>query len=299
MKNMRVAVGLAALLFAFPWLAVTLIANVALAPASLGGSSGAAGVTANNPGTDVILQPSATSGPSSLELVALAAIAASVVTIYAWRLNKNRRKDDYFWCYEQPKGNPLFSLALLGVAVVSFYGLFLLLEHSPAVPVSGQPGSLPPILPYVTLAAVVAGSAVALLVSISMLRSTRVRTQKAAEAVEVDRTELSSVLSKAADALDLGSDYRNAILRCYAAMCQVLDRGGIEDSSKLTAREFESQVATKLNIGRTYLHEATMLFEKARYSTTAVYEEDVKRSQVCLRELSEQVLSSSQQGVRT
>jgi hypothetical protein len=291
MKSLRLAAGLAALLFVFPWLAVTLVANVALAPAAGPGTASSQGGGAVI-GPSIVVQPSAVQGPSSLELVVMATIMATTVAVIAWRLGKRRRrKDDYFWVVERPKTNPFLGVALLGVLAASFYGLITLAEHAPAFVTYGQSVGLPPILPYIALAAVVAGSAVAVAVSISVMRSSRLTTGKAASVGEMDRTELSQVLTKAANELDLGSDYRGAIMSCYRAICRLLDMGETTDSSKLTAREFESHVAARLGIGRSYLHEATLLFERARYSTTALREDDARRSQMCLRKLSEQVLS--------
>lgn len=294
MKNPLSIIGLGALLFLLPWLAVTLIANVALAPFGPGTPTSVVGVE-TGPGDGLIAQSGVVQGQSSLELVASAAIVTSAVAALAWRLNKRRRKDEYYWYVETPKANPFVPLALLGGVAVAFYGLIALSENGPSIMMGDKAESVPSILPYLALAAIAAGSAVALLVSISVIRSDRLLTGASITVGEVERTELSDVLNEAANSLDLGSDYRSAILGCYRAMCQILDSDGTVDSSKLTAREFESRIAAKLNIGRAYLHEATLLFEKARYSATAVYEEDVKRSQVCLRELSEQVLSSHEQ----
>lgn len=286
MRGMRFA-GLAALVFAFPLLAVTLVTNLALVPASGGGSSYitvGAGITGNS----IAVMPSAVNGPSALELVALAAILASATAVGAWRLNKRRRRDEYYWHREQPKISPYVSLALLAVGIVSIYGLFLLAEEGQTLLTGGQTTSLPSGLPYLAPLAVAAGSVVALLVSVSAYRSARIASRERPDA-PLDREEVSRILGDAADQLHLSSDYRSAILRCYVAICEVLDRDGTGENSSLTAREFESQMATRLGISSPYLHEATLLFEKARYSTAVIREEDCNQSRLCLHKLSEQI----------
>jgi hypothetical protein len=85
------------------------------------------------------------------------------------------------------------------------------------------------------------------------------------EALAAKREAL-GVVQKAVMNLRLAADYREAILRCYKQMCQVLAEHGFDIGSQETAREFSENISHKLELGSDAIRSLTFLFEEARYS---------------------------------
>ena len=291
-NGMGLSISLVALLLAFPWLTVTLIANMSIVPkVSPTATSGPPVTTGGSGSSTLVVEPSLIQGSPSLSTLAIVGGVLSLVgALIIWRYWRQRRdrKEDYFWVVEKQQESPLGSLILLGLLAVSFYGLFLLVRANPTFSIpEGRPVAIPDILPYLAVAAVVASSAIGLGLFLS-LRGVPGHRPKAASSLpeeEIDQERFVEVINQTARALGHGSDFRATIVSCYREICQILGREGKTDSSRLTAREFEALVASKVRVDEGNLHEATLLFEKARYSVDPIYDEDAKRAEVCLQKL--------------
>jgi hypothetical protein len=84
--------------------------------------------------------------------------------------------------------------------------------------------------------------------------------------VEAARREALGVIQKTVMNLKFAGDYRDAILRCYRQMCQVLAEHGFNIALQETAREFSENISRKLELGSDAIRSLTFLFEEARYS---------------------------------
>ncbi len=93
---------------------------------------------------------------------------------------------------------------------------------------------------------------------------------------EVAKREALRVVQKTVATLKLSGDYREAILRCYRQMCQVLSNHGFNISLQETAREFSENISHKLELGGDAITSLTFLFEEARYSDHQI--DDSKRT---------------------
>jgi hypothetical protein len=93
---------------------------------------------------------------------------------------------------------------------------------------------------------------------------------------EVAKHEALRVVQKTVTNLRLAGDYREAILRCYKQMCQVLSEHGLTIGLQETAREFSENISRKLELGSDAIKSLTFLFEEARYSDHQI--DDSKRA---------------------
>jgi hypothetical protein len=83
---------------------------------------------------------------------------------------------------------------------------------------------------------------------------------------EAARRDALRVVQRAAMSLRLTGDYREAILKCYRQMCQVLSDHGFNIGLQETASEFSESISHKLELGSDSVRGLTFLFEEARYS---------------------------------
>ena len=102
------------------------------------------------------------------------------------------------------------------------------------------------------------------------------REENAPLKAEAARRETLGVVQKTAMNLRLAGDYREAILRCYRQMCQVLSEHGFSIGMQETAREFSENISRKLELGSDAIRSLTFLFEEARYSDHEI--DDSKRA---------------------
>jgi hypothetical protein len=80
--------------------------------------------------------------------------------------------------------------------------------------------------------------------------------------------ELKNALETALYSLGNLGDHRLAVLDCYKTMISILERYGMPQRASFTSREFEREVSSRLGIvSSKYLHDLTLLFERARYSS--------------------------------
>ena len=226
-------------------------------------------------------------------MVVLGAIISLAGVLFLWRARKNHHKREEYWEMERQKGSPLILILLLGLMATAFYGSIMLLEKfSFGFAGLGRASALPDILPYLAAGAIVASSVTAAALFRSLKRvlpPISARPQRAG----ADEEMISDVLSRTVGALKEGSDYRATVLNCYRAICEILDQGEEAGSSMLTAREFEALVTSRVKIDKGSLHEATLLFERARYSIDPVYDEDAKHAETCLQKLNNDVRISN------
>ncbi len=80
------------------------------------------------------------------------------------------------------------------------------------------------------------------------------------------------------DALRLGGDFKNAVLRCYFEMGQALERERqIKRERSMTPAEFEALLVGQ-GLPETPVRQLTSLFEEARYGDRAPDEQDEQRA---------------------
>lgn len=85
--------------------------------------------------------------------------------------------------------------------------------------------------------------------------------------------------------LQLGADFHQTILRCYAEMCLVLQQDrGLQRDEGMTAREFERRLVQK-GVPPEPVRELTRLFELIRYSPMPSRPDQEQRAVQCLREI--------------
>jgi hypothetical protein len=91
-------------------------------------------------------------------------------------------------------------------------------------------------------------------------------------ALNIDKSagarELKNAIGSALYSLGNLGDYRLAVLDCYKTVISILERYGMPQRASFTSREFEREVSSRLGIiPSKYLHDLTLLFERARYSS--------------------------------
>lgn len=279
---------LVATLFVLPWLAVSIVANIGIVP-----TNPPAGQSQPSPPPQesggILVGSSLIAGPSYSELAVLGVVLSLLGGFMIWRAWSRRRQRKDYWYVERQKGSPVISILMLALAAVVFYGMFALLKNA-SIGFNGQGSapSFPDFLPYLALGAIIASSTIGAALFLSLKGTRRGSSTKRPEGT-IDEGGISDILSKTVRALRGGSDYRATILNCYRAICEILSRGEETDSSKLTAREFEALVTSRVRVDRQNLHEATLLFEKARYSIDPVYDQDAERAEACLQRLNDEV----------
>ncbi len=91
--------------------------------------------------------------------------------------------------------------------------------------------------------------------------------------------------------LKLGGDVRSAILRAYREMENLIKKKGVEDRNYYTPREFKDAVISELNISEEPVEKLTLLFERARYSTADMTENDRKNALKYLERIRDEITS--------
>lgn len=278
-------------LFAFPFLVSTVVTNLALVPWSI--SESQPPTIQPLEGGSVIVQPGVAGSPSLFELLgfAVAALIGSAAVFARLLRRQRRRGDEYFFVIEQQRGNPVVLAVLLAIVPFLLYGLISLLKAGPEFSAwFGGIAVSPAVFLYLSEVAMLTA-----IIGVVFFVSTKVPRAREIASVPVtrqERTELEAALNQMAYAFRYTGDYRSVILDTYRTICRILNRKGNVDSSGLTAREFEALIAERLKVPKEYLHQATFLFEKARYSLEPISREDVLAAQLCLEKLQEQNVPS-------
>jgi hypothetical protein len=100
---------------------------------------------------------------------------------------------------------------------------------------------------------------------------------------------VSAILTRLADEaqaalanIQAGADLRDAVLRCYREMGQILsEQHGIERPRGTTPREFEEQLAA-VGLRDEHIQQLTRLFERVRYGARQANEREEREAVVCL-----------------
>jgi hypothetical protein len=287
-RNAWSTLMLMTMLVIFPWIVTSVIANLQLAQM--------AGWQSREPATEPVAETNtpyqvsavqyAGSSSSWYELAAVSALAA-LASILIWRIQRRRTKrQDWWYGNEPPKVARAALMIAVGLIVFIFYGLvelarnlpnFIYLSYEPVHP------DISRFLIPLAVSLILACSTSGLLMFFRTHESSQVYLDPTKMSEEAH--QVASVLDRTIYALKTGSDYRRAVIDCYRSLCAILESSGVSNDSTLTARELEALAVSRLGGSTKYLHEATFLFEKARYSADFVSEDEAKRSIECLEKL--------------
>jgi hypothetical protein len=101
-----------------------------------------------------------------------------------------------------------------------------------------------------------------------------------------ERERVATILDEAVRKLNLGSNYRDTVLKCYKLITQTLEAKSSLDGRALTAGEFRDIIYRKLKFDSVHLARVTSLFEVARYSENEITEDNATEAIECLSSLS-------------
>jgi hypothetical protein len=306
-ENRFAAFGMMTLLVIFPWMVAGIIANLQLGQRSGWQTPQPIAPIVEESDKSASTQMSTrqyVGSPSSgyIEYVGVAACAA-LACVVAWRLRRRAAKGEEWYAYEPaPIKDPFGLVIAVSLIGFTFYGMMALVRYLPSllqpdhatvrVDVSGY-------LAPIAICGILACTSLGLFLFFRSCGSSRAYLDPGESELSGESQKFASILDEAVYALKIGNDCRGTIIGCYRALCAVLERGGISTKSSLTAREFEALAASKLNLSSGHLHEATLLFEKARYSENLISEEEARRSIECLERLRDDVARRAEATDRT
>jgi len=283
------AILLMGILVVFPWIVTGIIANLQLAKITVwqSGNSvtkpvGKRSTTSQMSAVQYVSSPS-----SGYELAAVFALAV-FASIVIWRIQKRRTKREEWYANESPKTSRVALVMAVGLIVFIFYGLVMLERNLPNLLYPPYDSPLPDISRFLiplTVSLILACSALGLFLFLRTHESSQVQVNVSESGLPEEAHKVASVLDTTIYALKSGKGYRDTVINCYRALCAILESGGVSNDSSLTAREFEVLAVKMLGRWSKYLHQATFLFEKARYSDDSVSEEEARRSIVSLEKL--------------
>jgi len=232
------------------------------------------------------LQQSGGVEPNSLIYIGIGILALLAFVFY--RRFKRKSKRDYYYVEATSVNDPLVLIIVLGLVAMEailimnipkYLPSLFQLNYAPAHP------NLMPIITAVGLLAAIAGSILGVFILLRPRKPFDVLTQPAASDPAQNVEEFKEIIDETRYLLETGSDFRSTIIRCYKALCTLLDKSGVLQQASLTPREFEKKTIAKLGI-RDSVHQLTTLFEKARYSSEIVSSYEAKNAQECLGRLS-------------
>ena len=295
-ENRCTAFGMMTLLVIFPWMVAGIIANLQLGQRSGWQTPQPIAPSTEESNKSALPQMGTqqyVGSPSSGYIEYTVAICAALASIVAWRLRRRGTKREEWYVHESaPTKNPFALVVAVSLIVFTFYGMMALVRYLPSllhlgyapvrVDVSGY-------LAPIAICGIFVCSALGLFLFFRSRGSSQAYLDLCEYGMPDEAQKFASVLDETVYALKTGNDYRGAIISCYRTLCDVLERGGVPNKSSLTAREFEALATSKLNLSSGHLHEATLLFEKARYSEDPVSEEEARRSIECLEKLRDDV----------
>ena len=163
---------------------------------------------------------------------------------------------------------------------------------------TGVPGFLNlsfPGFPKITYSDILLAIAV-IVVTLACLQAFRVisnrRSIKPVPDIEVlieERKRVANIIDETVRKLNLGSNYRDTVLKCYKLIAETLEAKSSVDGRALTASEFMKIVSEKLKINSSNLTKVTSLFEVARYSENEITRENAGEAIECLSSLSSEL----------
>jgi hypothetical protein len=104
-----------------------------------------------------------------------------------------------------------------------------------------------------------------------------------------ERAKVASILDETVRKLNLGSNYRDTVLKCYKLIAETLEARSSINGKTLTASEFRDIVSRKLQFDSQHLARVTCLFEIARYSQNEITQGDANEAMSCLSSLSSEL----------
>jgi hypothetical protein len=286
MNRVSAKVGLAFLVAGVPILLAGLVANLAALPGTASGSQSAPPQVVP-PTSVVFVQSLLAPAADPRVLIALGIAAALGAAFLVWR-KRNKEVQAKF-------SSPLVLFLALASLVLVLSGLSLVAksgsETEPVVPqiVGGWAKSVGSYTSTLSgsyaVFALIAAATLGILLFASMYTITRAAPNLLRAKTQTQPLPEPAVPARKARLLELGSGPRGTVVRSYWEISDELQRRAKLDASSLTVREFESLVGTGLKSAKGFLHEATALFEKARYSEYPISEAEANRSLICLENL--------------
>ena len=149
-----------------------------------------------------------------------------------------------------------------------------------------------PHVPSVTYADILLVMAVIILayVSVQVFRAVRhrrsIKPLSDIDELTQERAKVASILYETVRKLNLGSNYRETVLKCYKLIAETLETRSSINGKTLTASEFRDVVSRKLQFNSPHLAKVTSLFEIARYSQNEITQIDANEARSCLSALS-------------
>ncbi|HYA56363.1 MAG TPA: DUF4129 domain-containing protein [Nitrososphaerales archaeon] len=268
---------LAAIVVAFPWLAVSIAANMQSLPS---GPSGPPSLSCspNCPtSSQVVVQQ--TAGNALVFLFTMAVVLSLFVVsgIIAWRRKVQTSRS--LWS--------LLAVLLLFAVVYALAGVVNILR-TVSLPNPGVFNQVSYWLSFLPLALILIAGALGVKWIAQRPALTTSSTFQATPPEE--KVAAVSVLDEAIHSLRSGTDPRSVVISCYRALCETLQDRGVPGTPSATAREFEVVSENALPIHHETLHRLTALFEKARYSAEEVGPGEAVEAESVLSELRSEVL---------
>lgn len=237
----------------------------------------------------------ASRGPSNLIYYYLATAGFAFICGVIYRRRRRRKKEGDFFVRENPPvESRLSSVIALCMIVLIIFGAIELVRYLTPPNLSGGQGSvslnLTKYFTFLAFAGIVGISVYGLFIlyrSQAFLASASPQSAKTSSKKKVE--EFRVALDRAVYSLDFGSDYRSTIIQTYKDLCSIIEERGMPQDVSLTPREFELAAQQKLGIFSGYLHDVTLLFEKARYGNEEIVPEDALRASDCFRNLSSEI----------
>jgi len=268
---------LATIVVAFPWLAVSIAANLQMLPS---GSSGTPPVScsANCPATSQAVLPPTAGNPLVFEFTLAVVLTLLVLTgIIAWRRKVQTSRG--LWS--------LLSLLFFFALVYALAAVLRTLQTNPLPNIGGLYSEFYWVS-YLPLAVILIGGALG--AKWIMQRPDLTPSRGIQSTVsEEKKVAVLKALDRAIHSLRSGSDPRSVVISCYRALCETLQERGVPSRPSMTAREFEAASESTLTIHHETLHRLTALFEKARYSDEEVGTRDAAEAESVLTELKSEV----------
>jgi hypothetical protein len=123
----------------------------------------------------------------------------------------------------------------------------------------------------------------------------QMRGERYRSAEEQKVREVAETIQQAIDTLQVGTDARSTIIRCYDDLCRVMERHGVFEKEHLTPREFEVLARRSLPISGAHLHRLVLVFEEARYSDHDLSEAASKNALSSLEKVKEDLTKERDQ----
>lgn len=223
----------------------------------------------------------------------ISGLVVALVFFYFGLGRRKKAKRDYEYVFESPpNGGPLLTVLIFGLLLLAFFGILESIRYlAPYLTGANINSRTLDFASYIELVSFVGIGTLSVFGLIFLLRGNRFRIRLGPFVDPAVESQLKvqafkEILDRAAGSLNVGYDYRSTIIQTYKALCAILAESGVPQEASLTPREFEIEAKKKLGIDSGYLHEATLLFEKARYSDENLTDEDSLKAKNCFYNLS-------------